>query len=136
MVEFAMAFPIFLVLLLGLIEGGRYVLYSEILSHATTEGARYGITHGGNATCPSGPMADGSASCDYDGDNIKQAVADAAIGLVDGGELDVLEPTWRNPPNNDRGATITVRVQYTYAPVVPLFGPLTISSESSLVINN
>jgi Flp pilus assembly protein TadG len=135
LVEFALVIPIFLVLLIGLIEGGRYVFHSEILNHATREGARYGVIHGANSDCPSGPMADGSASCDPDGNNIRQAVLDATVGLVEAGELDVLAPTW-TPNNNNRGSTITVSVQFTYLPIVPLFGPLTINAESSLVINN
>jgi hypothetical protein len=47
-------------------------------------------------------------------------------------------PTWSNPANNGRGATVTVSASYTYHPIVPLvpLPPITISAESSLVVNN
>jgi Flp pilus assembly protein TadG len=42
LVEFALVIPIFLLLLFGLIDGGRYVYMSNVLSQAAREAARLG----------------------------------------------------------------------------------------------
>jgi Flp pilus assembly protein TadG len=142
LVEFGLVAPVFFMLLIGIFEGGRYVYYAEMLNHATREGARYAIVHGSNSTDPTGPT-----SADPTGVDVQQAVVDAAGTLATSpGEFDALEPCWRvgtlNPgdpcpnTNNDRGTTVDVRAQYTYQPIVPLLGPLTITAETSLVINN
>jgi Flp pilus assembly protein TadG len=131
LVEFALVAPIFFVLLIGLIEGGRYVFYTEILNHATREGARYQVVHGANSSAPTGPT-----SGDPGGQAVKDAVVAAATALADSeADFDAIVLDW-SPENNERGTTITVTVEYTYAPVVPLFGPISVSAESSLVINN
>ena len=40
MVEFALVLPIFLIILFGLLDGGRYVFMNNVLSQAAREGAR------------------------------------------------------------------------------------------------
>jgi hypothetical protein len=142
MVEMALAAPLFFAILIGLFEGGRYVYFSQLLDHATREGARYAIVHGSNSTDPTGPN-----SPDPGGNDVRAAVVEAASPLINSaGEFDVLAPCWRVGPlppsgtcpqtNNDRGTTVDVIAAYTYSPVVPIFGPLTIRAETSLVINN
>ena len=42
LVEFALVLPVFLLLLFGLIDGGRYVYMNSVLSQAAREGARVG----------------------------------------------------------------------------------------------
>jgi Flp pilus assembly protein TadG len=132
MVEMAFAFPIFIVLLLGLVEGGRFVFYSEVLVHATRDGARYAIIHGQNADdgVPTGP-----GSTDPSGTAVKDAVRDAATGISDRANIVIPDPEY-TPNNNRRGSAVTVNAQYTYTPIVPLFGPITVESEATLVINN
>jgi len=146
--EFALVAPIFMLVILSIIEGGRFVFFYEMLNSATREGARYAIVHGYNAAdgCPSGPMPDGSESCDLSGNNVKLAVQNAAIGLAAVGDFDSLGVYWcpANGPkpclgselNNGRGNPVTVRSVYTYSTLIPLFPPITITSESTLVINN
>ncbi|HEX2766839.1 MAG TPA: TadE/TadG family type IV pilus assembly protein [Candidatus Limnocylindria bacterium] len=131
MVELALALPIFLVVILGLIEGGRYVFYSETLNHAAREGARYAIIHGEHAEdgVPTGPPHDPSGAA------VKHAVREAAYGLQSGGEITVPDPVYQ-PNSNRRGSLVTVTLSYTYTPIVPIFGPITIDAEASLVINN
>jgi hypothetical protein len=147
-VEFALVAPLFLLILLAIIEGGRFVFFYEMLNNATREGARYAIVHGYNAAdgCPSGPMPDGTMSCDLSGENVKLAVQKAAIGLAGVGDFDTLDVFWcaasgpkpcpDTPLNNDRGNPVTVRAAYTYSSVVPVLPAITIASESTLVINN
>ena len=132
MVEAALAVPLFIVLLIGLVEGGRYVFYSESLNHAVREGARYAIIHGEHAVggAPTGP-----GSADPSGEAVKQAVRDASLGLGDPENVVVPDPVY-DPANNRRGTNVTVTVSYTYSPVVPIFGPITVDAEATLVINN
>ena len=137
LVEFALALPIFFLLLIGLIEGGRYVFYSEVLNHAAREGARYAIIHGENSSDPTGPPNDAS------GADIKQAVRDAAVGVGDTDGIVINDPCYgsrdASPPCsllNRRGNPVTVTVEYTYIPIVSIFGPITIEAEATLVVNN
>jgi hypothetical protein len=145
MVEFALVAPILFLLLFSIIEAGRFVFHYELLNNAARDGARYAITHGSNATCaaggPSGPMPGGVAvpPChDPSGDNIRKAVRDAAFGLVAAGDLTIPDPVYSGPSgmSNARGNTVTVSVAFTYQPFIPVLPPVTITAESSLVINN
>jgi hypothetical protein len=131
MVEMAFALPIFLLLLIGLVEGGRYVFYSETLSHAAREGVRYAIIHGENAVdgAPTGPPHDPSGTA------VKSAIRDAAVGLGDAFSIVIPDPIYQ-PENNRRGSLVTVTLSYTYVPIVPVFGSITIDAEASLVVNN
>lgn len=131
MVEAAFALPILIVVLVTLVEGGRYVFYSHSLNHAAREGARYAIIHGENAVDgqPTGPPDDPTAAA------VKDAVRDAALGVGDPESITIPDPTY-DPFNNRRGSNVTVTISYTYAPVVPVFGPITVEGEATLVINN
>lgn len=129
LVEFALAAPIMFVLLIGLVEGGRYVFYSESLNHAAREGARYAIIHGENSDDPTGPPDDPSAG------DVKLAVRAAAAGFGDGAGLVIPDPVY-SPEINRRASAVTVTLRYTYTPIVPIFGAVTVEAESTLVINN
>lgn len=155
LVEFALVSPLLFVLVLGTIEAGRFLLYYEVMNNATREGARYAIVHGNDSTCPSGPPPAGYVNeCDPNGDNVKQAMVDAALDMADVGDLVVHEPVWTNrstPANpkpgdpstgsNLRGEYVTVFLDFTYQPLISevldmaLLPDLTISAESTLVIN-
>lgn len=135
LVEFAaVALPFFLVLL-GIVEAGRFMFYYETLSNATREGARYAIVNGANSlSCPTGPPAPSSVSCDPLGNDVKERVRKAAFGVLGTGVT--ITPTWFS--NNGRGSTVTVAAIYTYTSLVPLvpLPPITVAAESSLVVNN
>lgn len=90
-------------------------------------------------------MPGGKTSCDPTGENVKEAVRDAALGLAGTGDFKSLDVYWCpasgtkpcDPQlSNARGNPVTVRSVYTYSPVMPLLPPITIGSESTLVINN
>jgi hypothetical protein len=149
LVEFALVAPVFFLLLFAVIEGGRFILFYETLANATREGARYGIVHGWKSYCPSGLMPPGEAipiACyDPNGDNVIQRVKDSAFGLL--GSTVMVVPTWLDPlcvpipppaqPNNGRDRCFRVTASYTYNTIIPLpLPPITMSAESSLVINN
>jgi hypothetical protein len=144
LVEFALVAPVFFLLLFAVIEGGRFILYYETLANATREGARYGIVHGWKSYCPSGPMPPGEptpvACFDPTGAKVVQRVKDSAFGLL--GTTVVVTPSWLgtdgvSPGNNGRDNTMNVTASYTYRTIIPLpLPPITMSAESSLVINN
>lgn len=133
--EFALVIPIFVLMLLGIIETGRFIFNYEVLNNATREGARYAIVHGDNAFCPSGPPPPGHTNaCDPSGSRVLQRVRDTAYAIPPSQVASTA--SW--DPNNRRGNTVTVTATYTYATVVPLLPlpPITVHAESTLVINN
>jgi hypothetical protein len=135
--EFALVAPWFFLLLFGIIEAGRFMLYYETLNNATREGARYAIVNGANYSligCASGPAAPGSVPCDVAGDNVRQRVRDAAFGVLGAGVT--VTPVWT--PDNGRGATVEVSATYTYRSLIPLvpLPDISVQAESSLVVNN
>lgn len=154
MVEFALVAPLFFILLFAIIEGARFVFYNELLNNATREGARYAIVHGANTfdTCRTGPTPATVPPCDIEGDDVREAVRAAAISLISTGDLSIPKPVWTasgsalppdgtpggsaSPGNNARGNYVTVFVNYTYSPLIPILPSITISARSSLVINN
>jgi hypothetical protein len=141
LVEFALVSLVFFPLLLGIIEAGRFILYYETLNSATREGARYAIVNGGSTIgCPSGPPTAGSTPCDVPGTNVVSRVKSAAFNVLGNGV--VVTPRWLKPDgtagDNGRGMTIDVSATFTYRTLVPLLPipPITVSAESTLVINN
>jgi Flp pilus assembly protein TadG len=132
LVEFALVAPIFFLLLLAVIEAGRFIYHYEMLNNATRAGVRYAIIHGGNSADPTGPPNDAS------GADIKQAVSDAAFGLVGVGQMTIPNPTYAGPngSSNKRGSNVTVSVTYTYGAILPVLPPITVSAESTGVVNN
>jgi hypothetical protein len=78
------------------------------------------------------------------------AAKNAALGIVGSGDLDAIPPAWwdctttSTPPtpgvpgggNNSRGQCVTVYLSYTYSTIIPVLPPITISAESTLVVNN
>jgi TadE-like protein len=52
LVEFALVFPLFLILLFSIISFGLYVFYNQQLANAGREAARYAAVHSSTAQCP------------------------------------------------------------------------------------
>ena len=144
--EFALIAPLFFLLLFGIIEVGRFIFYYEVLNNATREGARYAIVNGANSrTRSTGPAAPDTTSDDPNGNDVVQRVRAAAIGVV-GTNVAVDRCWWytacdfatHGDGDNARGAYVTVAARYTYSTLVPLvpLPSITVTAESSLVINN
>ncbi len=72
LVEFALIGPMFIILVFGIIEGGRLVWTNHTLGNATKEGARYTSVRGSGSTQPDAP----ASSAD-----IKSAMLDKGTGL-------------------------------------------------------
>jgi hypothetical protein len=83
MVEFALIFPIFILLLVGMFDFGRVVWVNNTLATAAREAARYAIVHGSKSTCPVGPAPVGTiipvagAACPFPSPS-RQGIKDVA----------------------------------------------------------
>jgi Flp pilus assembly protein TadG len=135
--EFALVAPIFFLLLFSIIEFGRYVYTVQIINNAAREGARYAIVHGSNGVPSSGnPPAPSTVSSDPSGNNVKAVVRQHATGVIASTTDLTINLAW--DPHNGRESKVTVTVSYPFKamiPIVPL-PPITITGESTLVINN
>lgn len=132
LVEFAFVAPIFFLLLFAIIDFGRYVYYVQVLNNAAREGARYAIVHGSNSFQPAGPAQNDPA--------VASVVRGYAVGVSGTGSLTITS-VWGNPPNppiNNRGSNVYVKVSYAFHSIIPVvpIPPITINGESTLVINN
>lgn len=63
LVEFALVFPIFLLLLFGLIDVARYVYLNNAFNEAAREAARFGSVEQWQYSCPSGVSPATRFSC-------------------------------------------------------------------------
>ena len=143
--EFALVAPLFFLLLLAVIEGGRFILYYETLNNATREGARYAIVHGANSYCPSGPMPPARTRPRLlrrrPAPTSSQTVKDSAFGLLGTG---VVVTPRGIPTILARCSATAARPRSTSCATLHLpdarpvraLPPITVSAESTLVINN
>ncbi len=109
MVEFALTFMIFLMLVLGVFEGARLVWTYTTLSHAARQGSLLAIVHGER-----NPLSDDSA--------ITAAVRAQAIGLP---ANDVTVNTVWADANKGGGSIVTVTASY---PITFVAAPLVFGS--------
>lgn len=157
LVEFALVLPIFLLLLFGVVDAGRFVYMNSVLSQAAREGARLAAVEAywvgrTDASCnqPGGPTCPATVAA-------LQADALAAanrmvspFGSITSANIylrcDALgsAPTgsWtgvscaNNFPQSD---VMSVRVQLTWTPLTPIIGQYlgtkTLSGSATMVIN-
>lgn len=114
-IEFAFAVVLLLVMVLGLIDVGRAVWFSDTLSFATREGARYAIVNGAS----SGTQAQAAA--------VLAQVQTRAVGLPDAFVLSCPAAavdygvcvTWN--PDKAIGSTVTVSASSKFTPLASRF---------------
>ncbi|MGQ9457375.1 MAG: TadE/TadG family type IV pilus assembly protein [Anaerolineae bacterium] len=122
-VEFALAFPVVVLLILGLVDLGRLMWAYQSLAHAVREGTRYAIVHGSASPQPADEVA------------IRNVVVQAAATL-NPDQITVLV-SW--DPDNAPGSRVTVEAHYTFHPATTLFAQglaLDISSRSTMTIGH
>jgi Flp pilus assembly protein TadG len=157
LVEFALVIPVFLVMLFGVVDAGRYVYMNSVLSQAAREGARL-------AAVEAGWIASADASCNQPGGPVCPATA-AALAIdataasnrmvAPFGNIQSLyiscDPVGSAPTgawtsgtacDANSGATgnvVSVRVLLTFRPIAPviaqLIGTITASGSATMVIN-
>lgn len=142
--EFALVVPIFLLVLFGIIDFGRYVYYVQVLNNAAREGARYAIVHGSSSLDPSGPPESGTSSADPSGANVVAVVRNFAVGVIGDASVLSITPQWLAQPwctssgTNARENCVKVQVTYQFHSVIPVvpIPAIQITGESTLVINH
>jgi Flp pilus assembly protein TadG len=158
MVEFALIFPIFILLLVGLFDLGRVIWVNDTLATAAREAARYAIVHGAKSSCPSGPAPGGtvvtpSASCPFPSPS-RQAIKDVAQNWAAGTSADVtvhvcygvvttctsdLDQAITPAPTTVRGTPVTVTVTSRVGLSIPSlvgFSGFDLSATSTMLVNH
>lgn len=120
-IELAMSFLLFFVLLFAVMEFGRLVASYNILAGATREGVRYAIVHGSASGAPASS------------DDIATVVKRWAVGL-DRNAITV-NTTWT--PGKGPGSKVQVQARYAVVPLTGLIygSSITIGSSSQMVIS-
>lgn len=156
LVEFALVLPIFLLLLFGLIDGGRLVYMHTVLSQAAREGARV-------ASVEAGWMAKSGSGCGTANGPVCPANIAALRGDVLAGSNRMIQPfasltlgqlqtrcdpsggapagNWNAVTcvSNSAGNVVSVRVSANFTAITPiissLLGTVPMSASASMVIN-
>jgi hypothetical protein len=118
LVEFALILPLFLILLLGILDLGRGVAAYNSVANAARSAARVAIV-------------------DQNPDAVRQAAVDEAVGLVP--LTVVFDPNMNNDePCRIAECTVRVEVAYEYVPATPIISNIVdtirVSSASHLPI--
>ena len=127
-VEFALAAGMFLSLLLGVVELGRFAFTQAMLFYAAEEGTRWAIV---NPPPPAdAPTAEQDAYELQLQDYIESKVALA--GLIDGKGVEAtIDPAITN--NADNTSWVDIRVRYVFTFLIPFYGmgPMEIFADST-----
>jgi TadE-like protein len=165
LVEFALVLPVFMALLIGMVDLGRAIWANNSAANAAREAARFASVHGGSCEdlsgsvcassnyCPVGPkgpdtaVPSASTSCPYPSPS-KQSIYDTATGfLVGGGSSTTVTACYGTScsgntdtqSTNVRGTPVTVVVS-TQVPMILGsflgFSTMTVSATSTMLINH
>jgi Flp pilus assembly protein TadG len=131
LVEFALVLPVFLVLIFGIIDGGRAVFSYNQMSQAARNVARVAST-----TCfTTTPACDENAGAIADAINTQRS---GNLGLVTW-DVECINPTTKAPPTNSGsdfckvGYLVRVTTTLPFAFVTPVassFGPVVVGSST------
>ena len=156
LLEFALVIPIFLALLIGMVDIGRIVWANNTVSNAAREAARFAVVHGGSRTtaCPVGPPATvtiippASASCPFPSPS-KEAIRNTARAfIVAGGSALTVTVCYGAGcsgntdtfgATNARGTPVTVRVTSRVDMIVSTLVGISsagVSAESTMLVNH
>jgi Flp pilus assembly protein TadG len=113
-VEFAFIVPLAILLTIGAIEVARAVSVQASISHAAKETVRFASVRG---------AASGAVATEHQ----LEAMAVQLADLADHSTSAAL--SWN--PDNSPGSVVTVDMQTTFSPVVPLLGPSSYSFTST-----
>ena len=155
LVEFALVLPMFLLLLFGIIDMGRYVYMNSVLSQAAREGARLASVEAswiGSADVSCGKT--GGATCPASVTTLRTHIKDAAnrmtapFGNIPAGSVFLRCDASATPAGawtdqtcvtHSSGARASVRVVMTFTPLTPfiseIVGSITTSASTTMIIN-
>lgn len=109
LVEFALAFPLFILILMGLLDIGRAVYAFNTVSNASRESVRVAIVN--------------QTTSDIEAEALKQAVS---LGITDS-EVDIAYAGTGDCTDGAPlpvGCIVAVTVRYPYTPATPIIGQL------------
>jgi len=120
--EFAIVFPLFAIVFLGLVDVSRAMFTYHTLTHASEAAARFASVRSGTSTTPATTGT------------ITARVLESGVGL-DPDQVDV-NAVWS--PSNKRGGTVRVEVSYPFEPYTPFvpWGPLELVGSAEARISN
>ena len=131
MVEFALVFPLFILLLAGMIDFGVGLYSYMTLVNATREGARLGSTNCTALACTDAVRARvAAASGGLNPSPITVTCTKAAGGGIACAKNTTIPPAAQNGVKN--GDSVTVTAQYTYHMIWPLAYGTPITFESTV----
>jgi Flp pilus assembly protein TadG len=118
--EFALTVSMFLMLVFGIVEIGRYLAAQQSLTSAVHVGGRYAVAHDSLSSSPATQSS------------IQTVIQNAAGGLV----ANSITATATFSPNNAAGSTVTISATYPWVPLVPLLNlpSATITVTSTMTI--
>jgi TadE-like protein len=165
LVEFALVLPVFMVILISMVDLGRAIWANNSVANAAREAARFAAVHGGSCEdlsgsvcsssnyCPVGPkgpdtaVPSASSSCPYPSPS-KQSIYDTATGfLVGGGSSTTVTACYGTScsgntdtqSTNVRGTPVTVSVS-TQVPMILGsflgFSTMTVNATSTMLVNH
>lgn len=146
LVEFALVFPIIVLLFFGIFDLGRGVFAYNTIANAARQGARVAAVNQlaplSATTCAENMPVEDLANPHW---SIKACAASAAVSL--GIQTGAVSVTYAKPPNTSlscsqttlqRGCIASVTVAYTWTPSTPvignIIGPITMTSTSQIPI--
>lgn len=159
LVEFALVFPVFMAILFGMLDVGRFVYMGSTLSQAAREGARLAATEASwiGQTAPSVPSCNQPLGqvCPADTAALQAHVTAAAnrmmapFGTVSQVFVSCDDPgsapsgNWTTPGGTPRcpagsrntGDIVSVRVVLEFRPLTGVIGTITSSGSATMVIN-
>jgi hypothetical protein len=155
LVEFALVIPVFLAILFGLVDLGRFVVTDNILSQAAREGARLasveagwiGSSDGscgtaGGPVCPASPAVlaahvTGAANRMVAG--LGGAITEVHLRCDPPGAAPTGDWTGQTCSSRTQGNLVSVRVVFDYRALTPglsgIVGPVTRQGAATMVIN-
>lgn len=136
LVEAAITLPVFLLIVFGTIDLGIAVQRWHLCAEAARIGARMAIVHGSDAS-ELGPWTSASAVADIR-TRINPLMAAAAIAPQDVQVTVIYQKTADEKDDNAPGREVLVRVTVNYAHLVSFLrlAPITLGSESRMIISN
>lgn len=136
LVEAAITLPVFLMLVLGIIDLGIAVQRYNLCAEAARIGARMAIVHGSDAS-RIGPWTSANAEAGIRA-RIDPLMAAAAVNPADVHVAVTYLKTTDQRDKNSPGSEVRVRVTVDYKHLVSFLnlGPLTVGSESRMIISN
>ena len=154
--EFAMVIPIFLVLLIGMVDVGRAIWANNALANAAREGARHAVVHGGSKSnpCPIGPPGTltvipvASSTCPYPSpskESIRTVVRQFLVGGGDDVTITVCYGTGcsgdtdATGATNERGTPVTVTVSSRVTTIMGTLlhlGTFDLDATSTMLVNH